>query len=58
MKKKFLSIETKVNGKTVQALTKSPASFEQLQSILVLSDVGSQILISIEESDVPFPEQK
>lgn len=57
MKKKILSIETKVNGKTVEALSKSPASFEQLQSVLVLSDVGTTIQISIEEADVPFPEQ-
>lgn len=58
MKKKILSIETKVNGKTVPALSKSPASFEQLQSVLVLSDVGTKILISIDETDLPFPEQK
>ena len=57
MKKKILSIETKVNGKTVQALSKSPASFEQLQSVLVLSEVGTKIQISIDEIDVPFPEQ-
>lgn len=56
MKKKILSIETKVNGETVQALSKSPASFEQLQSVLVLSDVGTKILISIEEIDVQFPD--
>lgn len=58
MKKKILSIETKVNGKKVDALSKSPASFEQLQSVLVLSDVGTIIQISIDEIDVSFPDQK
>lgn len=57
MKKKILSIETIVNGKKVDALSKSPASFEQLQSVLVLSEVGTKIQISIDEIDVPFPEQ-
>ena len=58
MKKKILSIETKVNGKKVDALSKSPASFEQLQSVLVLSDVGTKIEISIDEVDLPLPELK
>lgn len=57
MKKKILSIETKVNGKKVDALSKSPASFDQLQSVLVLSEVGTKIEISIDETDVSFSEQ-
>lgn len=58
MKKKILSIETKVGGKKVFALSKSPASFEQLQSILCLSEAGTEITLFIEEFDMSTSEQK
>lgn len=55
MKQKFISITTCVNGEPVEALSKSPASIDQLMAILQLSDVGSTITISIEEKDVEMP---
>ena len=55
MKQKFISISTCVNGELVAALSKSPASIEQLMAILQLCDVGSTITISIEEKEVEMP---
>ena len=55
MKQKFISITTCKNGEQVDALSKSPASIDQLMAILQLSDVGSTITISIEEKEVDIP---
>lgn len=52
MKQKFISIVTSVNGEQVDALSKSPASVDQLMAILQLSDVGSTITVSIQEKEV------
>lgn len=57
MKQKFISITTCVNGEPVDALSKSPASIDQLMAILQLSDVGSVITVAIEEKEVEIPKR-
>lgn len=55
MKQKFISITTSVNGEPVEALSKSPASIDQLMAILQLSGVGSTITVSIQEKEFEMP---
>lgn len=55
MKQKFIFITTCVNGEPVEALSKSPASIDQLMAILQLSDVGSVITVAIHEQEVEMP---
>ena len=46
MKKKQISIETKVNGKVVATLSVSPASMNTLGAVLELAPVGAKVQIS------------
>lgn len=55
MKQKFISVTTCSNGEPVEALSKSPASIDQLMAILQLSDVGSVITLSILEKEIDMP---
>ena len=55
MKQKFISITTSANGDPVEALSKSPASIDQLMAILQLSDVGSVITVAINEKEIDMP---
>ena len=58
MKKKFISISTCVNGEQIDALSKSPASMDQLLAILQLSDVvGSTITVTVCEQEIEMPKR-
>lgn len=53
MKKKFISIETKVNGEVVEALCVPQASMNSLGAVLELAPVGANIIVSVQEMELP-----
>ena len=57
MKKKQISIETLNKGVKVDALCVSPANVNTLGAVLELAPVGSQVVINIDEVEIPdFPQ--
>lgn len=53
MKKKFISIETKVNDEVVDALCVPQASMNSLGAVLELAPVGANIIVSVQEMEIP-----